>query len=426
MLDRIQEPAFGKIESINLVEPTVHHLSNGIPVFSINAGTQNVVKVELVFGVGTASTGKMLLTSATVNLLKEGTETKSASEIAEAVDFYGAYLQSEVTHDESSLTLFSLGKHLNQTLPILAEVFSKPAFSEREFETYILKSQQEMLVNMEKVGYLCSKAYTATLFGEDHPYGRSANPEDYSYLTNQELVEFHGSSIKPGPKYIIVSGKLNDDIIALLEKRFGNFQVHTQATEEVEVAASSGTKMIAQVKKPGSVQNAIRIGRVLFNRTHQDFVGMQILATVLGGYFGSRLMSNIREDKGYTYGVGAGIVSLKGSGYLSISTEVGSDVCQAALNEIYFEIERLRKHLIPTDELELVRNYMLGSVLKSIDGPFHIASKWKTYLNHGLGIDAHHAFVHQIKTITPERLKELAQKYLQREDLKQVVAGKPL
>ncbi len=424
MLDRIQEPAFGKIESIDLLEPTVHHLSNGIPVFSIDTGTQNVVKVELVFGVGTASADKMLLTSTTVNLLKEGTETKSASEIAEAVDFYGAYLQSEVTHDESSLMLFSLGKHLNQTLPILAEVFSKPAFSEREFETHILKSQQEMLVNMEKVGYLCSKAFTATLFGEDHPYGRSANPEDYSKLTNQELVEFHGSSIKPGPKYIMVSGKLNDDTIGLLEKHFGNFPVDIQSTKEI--TASSGTKMIAQIEKAGSVQNAIRIGRVLFNRTHPDFVGMQILATVLGGYFGSRLMSNIREDKGYTYGVGAGIVSLKNSGYLSISTEVGSDVCQAALNEIYFEIERLRKHLIPTDELELVRNYMLGSVLKSIDGPFNIAAKWKTYLKYNLSIDAHHDLIHRIKTITPERLRELAQKYLQREDLKQVVAGKPL
>ncbi|TNF32102.1 MAG: insulinase family protein, partial [Bacteroidetes bacterium] len=170
-------------------------------------------------------------------------------------------------------------------------------------------------------------------------------------------------------------------------------------------------------------QNAIKIGRVLFSRTHPDYIGMQILSTVLGGYFGSRLMANIREDKGYTYGIRAGMVSLEHSGYFSISTEVGADVCKAALEEIYLEIEKLRKQLIPTGELELVKNYMLGSVLKSLDGPFQISDKWRGYLQYGLGMEAHHDLIHQIRTITSERLLELANTYLQRNQLVQVTAG---
>ncbi len=424
MLNRTIEPAFGKIDSIDLLEPTVQHLSNGIPVFSLAAGVQDVLKVELVFGAGTTTSNKLLVGSSAVKLIKEGTSTKTAAEIAEAVDFYGAYLQTEVTHEESSIALFTLNKHLEKTLPVLADVYANPTYSEREFETYVLKSQQEMLVNLEKVGYLSSKAFNAALFGSSHPYGRSANADDFQKLNRNDLVQFHQEFIKDKPKYILIAGRPAKDTIDLLDKHFGDAPRTTLAEHTVEV--SEMTESTVHVEKQDAVQNAIRVGRVLFNRTHPDFIGMQILSTVLGGYFGSRLMSNIREDKGYTYGVGAGLVSMKDAGYLSISTQVGSDVCQAALNEIHFEIERLRKELIPNAELELVRNYMLGTILKTVDGPFELASKWKTYMKYGLGADAHEELIHRIKTITPERLRELAQTYLQREDLKQVTAGQPL
>jgi predicted Zn-dependent peptidase len=421
MLDRTQEPAFGKVENIGLQEPTVRHLSNGLPVFCLDAGTQQTLKIELVFGAGTSTPNKLLVGSAAANLMKEGTSKKSAAEIAEAVDFYGAYLQAEVTHDECSLSLYSLNKHLKKTLPILAEVQDQPAYPQREFETYVLNHQQEMLVNQEKVGYLSAKAFSAVLFGSDHPYGRSAEVDDYTKMTGNDLVDFHNSYVKNKVKYILVAGKLAPDTIELLEKHFGD----RQREELIQSSISIGevNQDTVHVTKEDAVQNAIKVGRVLFNRTHPDFIGMQILATVLGGYFGSRLMSNIREDKGYTYGINAGLVSLKESGYLTIATQVGSDVCQPALNEIYSEIERLRKELIPNAELELVRNYMLGSVLKSLDGPFNLASKWRTYLKYDLGADSHQELVHRIKTITPERLRELAQKYLQRADLKQVTAG---
>ena len=424
MLDRTSAPSFGKIESINLLEPSVHHLDNGIPVFAINAGAQEVLKVELVFEAGTATTDKMLVSSVTSHLLTSGTKAHSALEIAQAVDFYGAHLETEISQDQCSLCLYTLNKHLDKTANWLSEVYESPIFPEREVETYILKSKQEMLVNLEKVSYLGAKGFSAALFGETHPYGRSASISDYESFQREEILKFHETMIKDRILHIIVSGKLTDSTIEILNKRFGQHSRSEILTTEIEIGNTTG--ITSHIDKTDAVQNSIKIGRVLFNRAHPDFIGLQILTTVLGGYFGSRLMTNIREDKGYTYGIGAGLVSLKHSGYLSISTEVGSDVCQAAINEIYVEIERLRKNLIPTEELELVRNYMLGSILKSADGPFNIASKWKTYLKHGLGASAHYNLVKQIQTITPERLRELAASYLQKEDLVQVTAGKAL
>ncbi len=424
MLDRSISPPFGKIQGIDLLEPTVHHLDNGLPVFAVNAGLQDVLKIELIFNAGTATADKKLVASATSKLLTEGTEKHSAMELAEAVDFYGAHLQSEVTHDEASLSLYTLNRYLENTIGTLAEVYAEPVFSEREVETYLLKSRQEMMVNEEKVSYLGAKAFSAAIFGADHPYGRSAARDDYNAIDRQDLVDFHSMFIKKRIKHILVSGKPSANTITSLNAHFG--QEKREAITENDIRPSAIEPETIHVEKAGAVQNSIKIGRVLFNRTHPDFIGMQILCTVLGGYFGSRLMANIREDKGYTYGIGAGIVSLKESGYLTISTEVGSDVCKAAISEIFYEIERLRKEPIPIAELELVQNYMLGSILKSLDGPFQVADKWKSYLRYGLGSDSHQNLIRQIQNMTPERLRQLANTYLQRKDLVQVTAGKPM
>ena len=424
MLDRTQKPAFGRIEDIKLMEPKVHHLDNGLAVFSIDAGAQEVMQIELVFGVGSSTPDKKLITSTAVKLLTEGTKKHSAQEIAEAVDFFGAYIQTEVAHDESSLSLYTLTKHEKKTLATLAEVYSEPIFPHRELDTYLLKTKQEMLVNEEKVAYLGSKAFNAALFGADHPYGRSADVQDYDDVSAEELLSFHQDFILDRIKYIFVSGKLSENTISELNKRFG--QSPRKELDHAEITVNNLQEKAVHIEKADAVQNAIKIGRVLFNRTHPDFIGLQILSTVLGGYFGSRLMANIREDKGYTYGVGAGMVSLRHSGYLSISTEVGSSVCKAATEEIFLEIERLRKEPIPTSELELVKNYMLGSVLKSVDGPFKIAGKWKGYMKYDLGSDAHQQLIRQIKAITPEKLRELSNTYLQRADLTLVTVGRSL
>ena len=424
MLDRSISPPYGQIESVHLPEPKVYHLSNGLPVFVVNLGKQDLVKVELVFNCGTATAQKKLVGSTTIRMLREGTGKMSSEEIANTVDFYGAYLEHDVGYDECSVSLFTLTKHLSDTLPILFDVYNDPSFPEREFETLLRKNKQELLIKQQKVGYTASKTFNSVLFGKDHPYGRSANSEDYEQLTRSDLVNHHKLFIKDRLSYIIMSGKIEADAINHLEFSFG--KLNKQLVNKNSVTGSDTNERVIHIDKSDAVQNAIRVGRVLFNRTHPDFMGVQILATVLGGYFGSRLMRNIREDKGYTYGIGASVVSLRHSGYLSISTEVGSDVCQSAIDEIYLEIGRLRKDLIPTAELELVRSYLLGSILKSTDGPFNVAAKWKSYLGYGVGIDAHHDFIHLVKTITSERLRELAKTYLQSKDLIQVTVGKTL
>jgi zinc protease len=160
------------------------------------------------------------------------------------------------------------------------------------------------------------------------------------------------------------------------------------------------------------------------NRKHEDFSGLQILNTVLGGYFGSRLMNNIREDKGYTYGIGSGISSLQQAGYLFMATEVGADVCSAALTEIYKEIELLKNEPIGEEELNLVRNYMLGSMLGSLENVFSHADKFKNIYFSGLDYDYYTNYIATVKAITAEDLLAIANKYLTTDHFIEVVIGK--
>ena len=173
----------------------------------------------------------------------------------------------------------------------------------------------------------------------------------------------------------------------------------------------------------GALQTSIRLGRLLFPRTHPDFVGMQVVAAILGGYFGSRLMQNLREEHGYTYGVMSAMVNFDKEGYLAIATQVAKEHREDALREIYFEIERLRNELVDEGELQMVKNVMIGEILRILDGPFGIADVTIENIMCGMDNSATEESVARIFAITAEEIKALAEKYLRREDLIEVYAG---
>jgi len=166
------------------------------------------------------------------------------------------------------------------------------------------------------------------------------------------------------------------------------------------------------------------MGLPFINRSHPDFPAVQVLNTVLGGYFGSRLMNNIREDKGYTYGIGSGIAAYKQAAALFIATEVGTDVCKAATIEIEKEINLLKTDLVPAEELSLVRNYMLGSLLGSLENVFSHADKFKNLYFSGLDYEYYDRYTDVVKSITAGELLKLANEYLDFDRFYKVIVGK--
>lgn len=425
MLNRTQAPHFKTIEKIDVQHVESFKLDNGIPVYTINAGSQELTRIEFIFKAGTFYQNSPLIAHAASSLIENGTPTRTANQLSEAIDFYGSFFETACGYDYSSLALFSLNKHLDNTLVYIEDIIKNASFPEDEVSTYLINKKQKHLVNEQKVNHVARKKYVELLFGANHPYGMHPDVADYDNTQRAAIAAFFKDHYHSGNCTIMVAGHLPADIAATLNKHFGGGAWGSGASVHKNyLPAQQSTQKINLVEKKDAVQSALRVGRRLFNKTHPDYFNFQVLNTVLGGYFGSRLMANIREDKGYTYGIGSGLSSLVNDGFFYISAEVGADVTQKALNEVYKEIQILQNDLVPEAELETVKNYILGQFLRSVEGPFALADKYRAIWEFGLDYDYYQKYFDAVKNSKPNNLQEMATKYLKKEDLFELVVGR--
>lgn len=424
IINRKNPPVLQPIEKIRITEPVIVYLDNHIPVYQLNVGDQDLIKIEFIFNAGRWMENKKTLALAVNKLIKDGTKNHSSKQIADRIEFFGATLESGVSTDIASLTLYSLNKHLDHLLPLTKEIVTLADFPKNEILTFIKNSKQNLFVEKEKVEYLASKKFNEVLFGNNHPYGYSSDENDYDNLKRDDLIDFYKKYYRSDNCKIIIAGKIQENTIRILNSLFG--QQDWKGNGQFDYSSNiikPEKKLNHFVPKKDAVQSAIRIGKLLFNKTHPDYSGMSVLNTVLGGYFGSRLMTNIREDKGYTYGIYSRIGSLLHDGYFFIGTEVGKSVTQNAIREIYSEIDRLCNEVVSEEELQLVKNYMLGSMLSKIDGAFHLSETIKGLILYNLNTEFFYQLIEKIKTITSNELIELANKYFLKDGFYEVVAG---
>lgn len=425
LLDRKTPPLFKTVDKIEMIQATEKRLRNNIPVYAVNAGTQELIKIEFIFSAGMYQQHLPLQATTASAMLEEGTSKLSAAEIADAVDFYGAFLETGVSQDYASVVLYTLNKHMKSTLPVIEQLIKDSIFPQEEIDTHLQNKKQLFLVNNQKVATVARKRFGELLFGEKHPYGINVKEKDFDVINIHHLKDFYNAYYRANSCKIVLAGKVNDDVYTMLDEHFGgNDWLATNDLSRPGTAINSSREHEQLIYKEDAMQSAIRIGKILFNKTHPDYQPMQIVNTILGGYFGSRLMSNIREDKGYTYGIGSGMVSLKHGGYFFISTEVGVDVCKKATDEIYFELKRLRTEVLPEEELQLVKNYMLGTFLRSVDGPFAMAEKFKGIMEYNLGYDYFDRYIATIKAFSASDVMRLATTYLNEDSMIELVVGK--
>ena len=423
MIDRTLAPAFGQVENIDLLHAESLVLDNGLQCFVINGGDQDLVRIEFIFSNVEWDVSKPLQAFATNTLLNDGTSQYSAAEIADNIDYYGAFLQTEYNFDQATVTLYTLNKHLKSTLPIVKAILTDSIFPQRELETFILNQKQKLSVNLEKNDFVGRKVFNEALFG-DTLYGQDIDAVTYDRLTRNQLVEYFHKAYQPQNCTLIVAGKVKDETLKELNRVFGTDWGNSGSITPNSFAFEKVIGAEHYVEKEDALQSAIRIGQIAINRTHPDFPGFQVLNTILGGYFGSRLMANIREDKGFTYGIGSALVSLKNTGYFFIASEVGADVCGQAMFEIEKEVNLLKSELVSEGELDLVRNYMLGSMLGSLENALSHADKFKNIYFSGLGYDYYDRYIQIVRNINPKDIQTLANKYLNFEDFQRVIVGK--
>jgi len=423
MLDRTLIPESKQVNEINFIIPKTQQLDNGIKVFTINAGKQELVRIELVFENVNWDQSKPLQAIAVNHLINNGTSTLTAREIADKVDYYGAFLQTDYGADQSSIKVYTLNKHLHEVLPMLWSILNDSIFPQQELDIFKQNQQQSLKVSLQKNDFIARKTFANAIFGES-TYGSDIGIEDYQALERAELIAYFKAAYKPENCTIFVAGKFEEKEFGILNAAFGGEWNNDDTSVINHFTFDNSLTGELFNERPEAIQSAIRMGLRTINRTHEDFAGFQVMNCLLGGYFGSRLMANIREDKGYTYGIGSAIVSMKDAGYFFIATEVGAEVCTKALEEIEKEISLLKSEEVSDEELGLVRNYMLGSMLGSLENAFSHADKFKNIYYSGLGYNYYDNYIQTVKSITAAEIRLLANKYLNTSDFTKVVVGK--
>lgn len=422
MTNRSKAPSIKVVDTLELYKPTLHHLKNGIPVYEINLGSQNVIRLELVFKAGRWYEKDKLTAKTTSQLLKAGTIQHNAEQMADFFEYYGAKLDVYDGFNHVTVQLYCLSKHLEKLLPVLRELLSTPAFPEKELQKYIKRNQQNLKVQLKKNEVVAYRIFTEKLFGENHPYGYNSSKELYDKINIPKIKEHFENHYTAENCMMIVAGKTSPEIISLLHQYWGDFTSKPSLPEPNWALPSIKTGYsIHQPISENSSQVSIRIGCRTFDREHPDNDDFYMMNMVLGGYFGSRLMQNLREKNGYTYGVYSSMETLRHSGYWYISSDVGKDVKDDALAEIYQEIARLQEKPISAKELEMVRNYTLGMQLTALDGVFNVSSVISSLVTVGLDEQNFYHFVDRIKSINAKDIQKIAQKYLNRENLIEVV-----
>ncbi len=423
-LDRKTVPAIHDAIEFDYILPAINEqtLHNGLPLYWLNAGVQDVVEIDWVFPAGVWHEPQPSVAFAVASLLKNGTTKRNAHQINEALEFYGASLKVNTGNDNATVTLHSLTKHLPDLLPIIYDLITDAIFQEAELEIYKQNAIQRLLVNLKQCEFVANQRIDAVLFGEEHPYGRFSKKEKIEALTRETLLAFYKANYRLADVKIFMGGNVTEKEVKYLDDIFGKIPVQQSVSQKENLPpVVAGDKKQNLLNDPDGVQGAIRIGRLFPNRHHPDYAPMVVLNTLFGGYFGSRLMSNIREDKGYTYGIYSSLTPYHHGGSLVIQTEVGRDVVEAAVKEVYHEMELLCNETASDDELLLVKNYLLGGLLGDLDGPFSILQRWRTIILNGFSKDHFDNNIRVYKTVTAAELKDLANRYFKKDDFFEVV-----
>jgi predicted Zn-dependent peptidase len=424
-LDRTKQPEIKTTDTIKTVSAKQFKLSNNIKVYSIHSGTEDIVKVDLLFRAGNWFQPKQLVAVASNEMLNEGSKKYDAREIASKFDYYGAFLKLKTNKDVATVSLLTLRKYLSETLEILADIIINPTYPENEFQTYIQNKKQEFLLERSRVNTLSRIKFNEALFGSHHPYGKMPQIEDYDNLNRKDLINFHNNYYTTSNCEILITGNIDDSVYQTLDQFLGESDWRKEGdVQNPDFVHFTTSENEIFTPKENAVQSALRMGKILFGKHHPDFPALQVVNTILGGYFGSRLMKKVREEKGYTYGVHSLLVPLVNEGYFVIVSEVGADVCRKAIKAIQDEIKKLRDEKVGDEELRMVKNYMLGQLLRAFDGPLPTSSTYLNLIELGLKEDYYQKMVDTINQITAEEIQDLANRYLNEGEMIRSIAGK--
>ena len=422
MPDRKKGVAIHQIQGLYIPPMEIYHYPNGTKVCEINLGSQDVVKLEIVHAAGRSVENHKLMSRATAALMREGCGDKTSAMIADEIDYYGSSIKTASNMDFSYSILYSLLKHADRGINLLHEMYTQPTFPEDEIEKFKKINIQKLKEELTKNEVLTYRQITDEIFGTDHPYGYNSTEADYNNISQKNIVDHFESYYGTDNMTIILSGKITDAIRNEVFKCFGG-ETKTSKKHVYTPATSSTEGRKIHFSSKNEHQSAIKTGFRLFDKNHPDTAAFFLLNTILGGYFGSRLMTSIREKSGYTYDIYSNMDQMLHDGCFYISTEAAKEYVSPILKEIDNQMDRLKQKTVTGKELKMVKNYLMGNFMNVLDGPVNVSSFVKSMLLIGKEPSDFLTFVDEILEMKPKKVMETAQKYFQEDKMIEVVVS---
>ena len=419
MLDRKSAPSFSPLANFQLPTPEVTSLSNGYNLIHLNSVTQDVIKIELLFKAGKWFEPASGISHFTALLLDKGVPGKNAYQIASWFDLFGASLEIHAGLDFTSVSLFSLASNVHETLPLFFQLVTNPSFPDSELTQAKEIFAQNLKLNLEKNSFVASRNIRRNIFGETHPYGATLDESHLPFITTELLREYFNDRFVLHEVY--VTGPLSKSTDTILRDLISQ---RKEITPHPSPSFTTNSRAVFEkIEKPESIQTSLRLGKKTINRANPDYPGLLLLNHLLGGYFGSRLMKNLREERGLTYGIHSSISTLFNDSLFLIGTDVNSKDQLLAIDEIKKEIHALSLNPASDSEIDLARNHLLGGIQLDAANPFSITDKIKMLRMYNLNSDYYNSLFFKIMNIRSNDLQKLAAKYLSAETLHTVAVG---
>lgn len=422
MLDRTTPPCLQPYPDIQLSMPLWRRLPNGVPMCVIDHGEVEVNQIDVYFGGGILEQPKRYVAQLLASMIDKGSSKNSAEAIAEQMAYYGAVKGGSVSDHHIKLSLRCTSRNLPMLMPIFFDYITTPQFDDKEFSNIVEQTRANAVVASKRVASLASIRLSQMLYGEQSMMANEFEAKSIGDVTIADLRAFHNAHFAPESCRVVLSGKVTPAIADEVARWFGSWQSCSfQPLSPWKCQPMDLRRDVIAV--PGALQSGIAAAIPAIGRQHPDYIGLRILTTAFGGYFGSRLMSNIREDKGYTYGIHAYLAGRKEEGHIAIATECAAQHTEAVIDEIRHEMRRLREQPMPDEELAVVRNHMMSDLLKTFDTAFSLADYVGSTITVGVQPEYFNRQYSILQTFTPEQLQSLAQTYLVDERLRIAIAG---
>lgn len=422
-LDRSTAPVQHAISEIHLPSPRKIELSNHIPLYIIDNDNLDLIHILLYLNVGILHEEQKHIALFTYALLKESSAAHSSNEMADLLDFYGAHFTISESLDKTVFSISVPKKNLPLILPIIVDFMLHPQYREENLTIYRKLKIKDLEYNSQKTDVRNTQLMLHAMFGGHRTAGQFSTPENFEAVTIPQMMEFHQKTFCAENISTFATGHIDADTEYVIRQLFEQIP-HGEASAKIsDISLPTDHTPVIFEKMSGSVQSSISLCQPLFGYTNAERRPFSILSTITGGYFGSRLMQNLRERNGYTYGVSAGSVYFGNQSLFIINSDVNIQHTQAAIDACFEELERLCQEPIGTEELDSVRNYILGEQVRDVENSVSYLKKFAYWHHFQLDESEFPTMLQSVRDISAEEIIFLAKKHFSYNKFTQIIVG---